>query len=215
MCGGGGGDNGAAATAAAAQQQTAMMEAQNAKHDSAVSAGKSSIDDAFAQFDDPYYQKFAQIYKDALNPQLDQQYVLARDKLTAVLAGRDTLDSTPGAQALSQQSKTYNDTQATIGNNATSAANSLRTNVDNTKGQLYAENTATADPLTMAAQVQAQSGALVAPQPSPTLSNVFADGLSSLATTNKANSQSMNPYPWNQSGTTSQAPSGNGSAVFG
>lgn len=212
MCfGGGGGDNGAAA---AAREQTAMMEAQNKKHDDAVTAGKSSIDQAFAQFDDPYYAKFAQTYKDTYNPQLDDQYAIAKDKLTAILAGRDTLDSTIGANAIAQQGKTYNNTQADIANKATDASNGLRTQVDTTKGNLYAQNAAVADPLTMATQAQAQSGAIVSPQSYPTLSNVFADGLSSFATANKTNSQSMNPWSWN-GGSSPNVPSGNGSAVFG
>lgn len=211
MCFGGGGDNGAAA---AAQQQTDMMEAQNAKHDAAVTQGKSSIDQAFQQFDDPYYQKFAQTYKDTYNPQLNDQYALAKDKLTAILAGRDTLDSSIGADAISRQAKTYNDTQAAIGNKASDAANGLRSTVDNTKGQLYAENNNVADPLTMASQAQAQAGSIVSPQSYPTLSNVFADGLAGFSTANKANAQSMDPWAWNKGGG-STAPSGDGTAVFG
>lgn len=207
MCGGGG-DNGAAA-----RQQTAMMEAQNSKHDAAVTAGKTSIDDAFKQFDDPYYAKFSKTYNDTYQPQLDQQYGIARDKLTAILAGRDTLDSSMGADALAKQGKTYNDTQVDIASKAGDAANGLRSTVDTTKGNLYAENQNVADPLTMATQAQSQAGALVAPQSYGNLSNVFADGLSSFSTANKANAQSMNPWAWN--GGQSQAPSGQGSAVFG
>jgi len=206
MCGG---DNGAAA---AAQQQTALMEAQNTKHDAAVTAGKSSIDDAFKQFDDPYYAGFTKSFKDAYNPALDDQYSQAKDKLTAILAGRDILDSTPGAEAVSRQAKTYNDAQSDIGNKATDATNSLRSTVDNTKGQLYAENANVADPLSMATQAQAQAGSIVSPQSYPTLSNVFADGLAGVSTGVKANQQSMNP--WFQAPAGPKLASGNGSGVF-
>lgn len=208
MCGGGG-DNGQAA----AREQTRLMEEQNAKHDNAVKTGKTQIDEAFAQFDDPYYAKYAQTYKDTYNPQLDDQYATAKDKLTAILAGRDTLDSSIGADAITKQTKTYNDTQTDIGNKSQDAANGLRTQVDTTKGNLYATNSAVADPLTMATQAQASAGSIVNPASYPSLSNVFADGLSSFATANKTNSQSMNPWSWNQGGAT--APSGTGSAVFG
>lgn len=209
MCFGGGGDGGAAA----AREQTAMMERQQAKHDAAVTEGKGSIDTAFSQFDDPYYDKYAKSYKDVYNPQLDQQYAIAKDKLTSILAGRGTLDGSVGANALSQQSKTYNNSQTDIANKAGDAKNSLKAAVDTTKGNLYAQNSAAADPLTMASQAQAQAGALVAPQAYPTLSNIFADGLSSFATANKTNAQSMSPWSWNGGGST--APAGTGSAIFG
>jgi hypothetical protein len=112
--------------AAQAAEQTRLTEAQQAWHDAAVSEGKSKIDQAFSAFDDPYYAKFAQTYKDTYNPQLDEQYGIAKDKLTSIMAGRDTLDSTAGANAIAQQSKTYNNTQADIANKATDASNNLR-----------------------------------------------------------------------------------------
>ena len=169
------------------------MEDQQAAHDSAVTQGKGSIDDAFKQFDQPYYDKYAQTYKDTYNPQLDQQYGIAKDKMIATLAGTDQLDGSEGANALGLQTQQYNNSQADIANHATDAENTLKSNVDTTKGNLYTMNAATADPLTMASQAQSQAGAIVAPQAYPTLSNVFADGLSSVATAQKANANSMNP----------------------
>jgi hypothetical protein len=68
----------------------------------------------------------------------------------------------------------------------------------------------------MASQAQAQAGALVSPQSYPTLSNVFADGLSGFATANKANKESAssaNVWPWNRP-QTDTAPSGQGTAIF-
>src|SRR5207237_1213668 len=104
MCfGGGGGDNGAAA---AAQQQTAMMEAQQKKHDDDVTAGKKSIDDAFGQFNDDYYGTYKNKYLGAANPQLQDQYGIAKDKLVSTLAGRDMLESSVGANGLAQLDKT-------------------------------------------------------------------------------------------------------------
>jgi hypothetical protein len=198
---------------AAATQQAQLMEQQQAKHDAAVTQGKQSIDDAFSQFNDPYYDSYGQTYKDTYNPQLDQQYALAKDKLIAKLAGTDQLGSGVGNNAIALQDQTYNNSKADIANHATDAENSLRSAVDNTKSNLYTENNATADPLTMASQAQSQSGAIVAPQSYPTLGNVFADGLNSVATATKANSQSMTPY---FTPTQNSAPSGGGgSAVWG
>src|SRR5690349_7573710 len=95
----GGGDNGAAD---AAREQTRLAEALNAKHDKAVSDGKFAIDDAFKSFDDNYYRDFSKTYRDTYNPQLDDQFSIARDNLSAILAGRETLDSSIGADALAR-----------------------------------------------------------------------------------------------------------------
>lgn len=209
MCGG---DNGAAA---AAEAQRQMMEAQQKKHDDAVTAGKKSIDDSFAQFDDPYFDKYQHSYVDVYNPQLDDQYKIAKDKLTSALAGKGQLEGSAGASALSRLDKTYNDTRADIGNRSVDATNAFRSSVDNTKGNLYTQNSATADPLTMAAQAQAQSGAIVAPQSYPTLGDVFSGALAPYATATKVNNQSMNPNP-NFNPVNWFAPvGGQGSAVFG
>src|SRR4051812_41034513 len=132
MCGGN--SNPGAAQAA---EQTRLMEAQQARHDDAVKAGRSQIDSAFAAFDEPYYQRFADSYKNVYNPQLDDDYAIARDKLTATLAGRDTLDSTAGANAIAEQGKVYNRAQSDIASKSQDAANNLRSTVDSTKGNLY------------------------------------------------------------------------------
>jgi hypothetical protein len=187
MCFGGGGDNGAAA----AQQQTQLMEDQQAKHDTNVAAGKTSIDSAFSQFDQPYFDKYAQSYKDVYNPQLTDQYGIAKDKMYAMLAGNDQLGGSVGNNSLAQLDKTYANNQTDIANKATDSENAFKASVDNTKSQLYTQNASAADPLTMASQAQASAGAIVAPSSYPTLSNVFGDALNSVSTAGKANAYSM------------------------
>lgn len=189
MCGS---DNGAAA---AANQQTQLMEQQQAKHDSDVQAGKKSIDDSFSQFDPSYFDKYTKAYTDTYQPQLTDQYGIAKDKLTAMLAGNDQLGGSVGNNDLAQLDKTYSNNQADIANKGADAANTLRTNIDNTKTNLYSMNANAADPAQAGAQAQEASGAIVAPQSYPTLSNVFGDALSGVATATKANQQSMNAVP--------------------
>lgn len=183
-------DNGAAA---AAQQQTQMLEAQQAKHDSDVAAGKTSIDNAFSQFDQPYFDKFGQAFQNNYQPQLTDQYGIAKDKLTAMLAGTDQLGSSVGnnSQAMLDKDLAYG--QSDIANKSADAENNFKTSVDNTKSNLYNLNASAADPEMMAQQAQAQSGAIVAPQSYPTLSNYFGDALNSVATATKANQGSMYP----------------------
>lgn len=184
------------AAAAAAAKQQKMIEAQQKKHDDAVTAGKGSIDSAFSQFDDPYYQKYGQTYEDTYNPQLTDQYGIAKDKLIATLAGRDQLEGSVGANALGQLDKTYATNQTDIANKALDAENGLKSSVENTKTSLYGMNAAAADPLESAATAQAQAGALAAPGSMPSLGNVFAGALAPFGSAVKSNATSMNPYSY-------------------
>jgi hypothetical protein len=149
------------------------MEDQQRKHDEAVASGKASIDSAFGQFDPAYYDRYKQSYLDAYNPQLNDQYAVAKDKLISALAGRDTLESSIGANALSQLDKTKHNAEVDIGNAATDASNGLRSKVDSAKSNLYSLNASAADPLATASQAQSQAGAIVSPQSYPTLTDVF------------------------------------------
>lgn len=195
-----------------AAQQQQQIQAQEDQRKGAVATGKSSIDSAFGQFDQPYFDNYTKSYTAAQDAPLADQYGIAKDKLTAALAGRDTLESTGGINALSQLDKTNEDAQGQIGAQAVDATNQLRTTVNNSKNNLYAENAAAADPLAAASSAQATAGSIVAPQSAPTLSNVFAGVLQPFATAQKVNSQSL--YPSNVGG--NNAPiSGNGSGVFG
>lgn len=203
------GSSGPSAPELAAQQQAATR-AQEDKRQAAITQGKSSIDSAFSQFDQPYFDNYTKTYTAAQDAPLADQYGIAKDKLTAALAGRDVLESSGGANALSQLDKTNQDAQAQIGGQAVDATNQLRSNINNTKTGLYAENANAADPLAASSEAQATAGTIVAPQTVPTLSNVFASALQPVATAAKVNSGSLFP---NQN---FNAPlSGNGSGVFG
>ena len=192
MCNLFGGNSGPSAQDLALQQQQ-MTQAQEDKRTAAIGQGKQSIDQAYAQFDQPYFDNYAKTYTAAQDAPLADQYGIAKDKLTAALAGRDTLGSSGGNEALAQLDKTNQDAQASIGAGATDAENTLKANVNNSKNSLYAENTAAADPLAAASQAQAGAGAIVAPSSVPTMSNVFAGALAPFATAAKVNGQSLTP----------------------
>jgi hypothetical protein len=73
-------------------------------------------------------------------------------------------------------------------------------------------NSAAADPLTIASQAQSTAGAIVAPQSYPSLSNVFGDALNSVATAQRPNAYSNNPW-YSPYANIPPAPIGGGSAV--
>jgi hypothetical protein len=194
-----------------AAQQMASLRAQEDARQGAIAKGRTSIDNAFKQFDDPYFDKYTKSYIDAQDAPLADQYGIAKDKLISALAGRDTLESTAGANAFGQLDKTNADAQAKIGAAATDATNAFRGNVNNQKSNLYSQNIAAADPLAAATSAEATSRAIVAPQSQPSLGDVFSGVLSPLATASKTNSQSLYPSSFN-----GLAPiSGQGSGVWG
>lgn len=195
-----------------AQQQAALTQQQEDARQAAIATGKSNIDSAFSQFTPDYYSNYTKAYTASQDAPLADQYGLAKDQLTAALAGRDTLESTGGANALSQLDKTNEDAQAQIGAQATDATNQLKSNVNNAETGLYTQNENAADPLAAASTAQATAGTIVAPQSVPTMSGVFNSALAPFATAAKTNASSM--YP--QSLPNMNAPlSGNGSGVFG
>lgn len=203
------GSNDHSAQDAALQQQQAT-QAQEAKRQAAIAQGKSSIDSAFSQFDQPYFDNYTKTYTTAQNGGLADQYAIAKDKLVAALAGRDTLESTGGANAISQLDKTNQDAQAQIGSNAVDATNQLKSSVNNAKTGLYNQNINAADPLAAASEAQATAGTIVAPQSIPSMSGVFASALQPFATAQKVNNGSLFPSQ------NYNAPiSGSGSGVFG
>lgn len=195
----------------ASNQQISMMETQQQQHDTAVAQGKKAIDSAFQQFTPNYFNGVATAYQNAYNPQLDNQYAQAKDKMIAALAGGDQLDSSTGAYQMGQLDKTYGTARANIANQATDAENQLKSTVSNTETNLYGLNSQAADPLQMASSAQAQAGAIVAPQSYPTLSNVFGDALNTASTALRANMNSMYPGV----GGYGSAPAGGGAAPIG
>lgn len=180
-----------------------------------IREGQKNIDQAFSLFDPAYYDKYRQSYVDVYNPQIDSQYQRALDKLTATLAGRGTLESSVGAQALADLSQKRSDSEADIANQAVDASNQLKSKVESARSSLYTLNTGAADPQLASARAAGEAATLTAPQARSPLGQVFSDVLSSFGTYNRADARSLNPQlPWNTF--SGSAPlSGRGSSLFG
>lgn len=199
-----------AAAADAANKQRIAEETRQAN----IRAGQAGIDTAFGQFNPEYYDKFKEAYTGNYLPQIADQYAIAKDKLTATLAGRGTLESTVGANKFGELDKTRGNAQADIGNQATDASNSLKAKVEDAKSNLYTLNQSAADPQGVSAQAIGRATTLVAPQSLSPLGQVFASTLNSFGAFNKADGQSMSPsLPWNKSPGFSAPLSGAGSSM--
>lgn len=160
-----------------AKKQQEELERKEAERQAKIAEGKTAIDTAFSQFDDDYYGGYKGAYLDYYLPQLDSQFTDANAKLVAALAGRGTLESTPGFNAVGKLTENYNQQRTGIANEAENAANQLQSTVENNKSDLYALNLSAADPEAMNTLAQGQATALVAPPTLSPLSQVFASAL--------------------------------------
>lgn len=169
MCFGGG----SSSSAAEARASRLAAEQEQAEREARIREGQVKIDEAFSQFDDGYYDDYSQSLIDYARPQLDRQYTEAQGKLIAALAGRGMLESTVGANQTSKLSGAFADELAKVQNDATNSGLQLRQNVENQKGDLYALNTASADPSGISAQAIGTATSLAAPSPATDIGRVF------------------------------------------
>ena len=158
-----------------ANQQAASARQQEAERQARIDQGRASIDQAFAQYGDPYYDKVKTDYLGYYNPQLDEQYAEARKNLIFNLARNSILESDAGTTQLAKLEKKYKDQQASLGNAAAGAANDARSRVENERSTLHGLNVNAADPALIGERATAASANIgAAPVYSP-LGQIFAD----------------------------------------
>ena len=172
MCFGGGGST--AKTNQDAQDTSNDINARELIRQNDVKKGKANIDTNFAQFNDPYYTGYEKAYAANYTPQINKQYNTSVGKMMSALAERGMDRSSVGAAAQGDLYGEKVNAEASIASDARSAADGLRSNVENTKSNLYAMNNASADPAAANAMALGQSKSLVAPPPVSPLGDVFA-----------------------------------------
>lgn len=160
-----------------AQNQAAELRRREEERQQRVQAGREGINSAFSQFDDNFFTGFTDAFKQSQLPSLDRQFGDARGKLIAALAGRGTLESTVGADALADLQLTNDDARTDIGNRATDATNDLRSRIENTKSNLFGLNTGSTDPAQLNTQAISAASTLAAPPSTTPLGDVFSSAL--------------------------------------
>lgn len=153
---------------------------QEAQRQARIAQGQQGIDQAFAGFDDNFYNNYQNQYQDYYNPQLGDQYSDAVKRLTLQLAQTGNLSGSAGATQLSNLKKYYDTQNLSLTNQALDAVNQLRGNIDSKKSQLYADNRAAADPGSAAAAAASAAQYLQPTAPTSPLANVFGDFFSNL-----------------------------------
>lgn len=145
-----------------------------------IRQGQQGIDQAFAGFDEPFYQKYQDQYSGYYAPQLDDQYGDAVKRLTLQLAQTGNLTGSAGADQLARLKSQYDDQKVGLANQAIQATNTLRGNIDSRKSQLYADNRAAADPSSAASAAASAAQYLQPTAPTSPLADVFGSFFSNL-----------------------------------
>lgn len=140
----------------------------------AITQGKTSIDNAFGVFDPEYYQKYQDAYTANYNPQVDKQFTEARKGLKYNLARNGTTDSTAGQKTFGDLVTGYEDARRDVASKAVDATNQLKSQVEDQKSDLYAQNSASADPSLSSIQALSRAGSLATPASYSPLGDLFS-----------------------------------------
>jgi hypothetical protein len=140
-----------------------------------VNEGRGAIDQAFTQFDDPYFEGQQKQFTDFYTPQIEDQYKAARRGLTLDLARSGNLNSGAGARQLAGLEGKYRDTRTQYADQAMDYGNQRRSDVEGERSKLYQYNLSAADPSAIGSAVQAGVGALDVPPSFSPLGAMFQD----------------------------------------
>lgn len=183
-----------------AKRSDAEAKAAEAKRQADIAQGNTNIDNAFSQYNPAYYDTYKGAYTDAQNPQIDEQFATAKDKLIAALAGRGTLDGTVGFAKMAEAQGVNDRARIQVANEAENATADLKGRVSDKKTSLYALNQAAADPLGAQAQATGAATALAAPAATSPLGDIFANVLAPYAAYKQAQAYAApSPYKYNYS----------------
>lgn len=146
-----------------------------------IREGRANIDQAFAPYDDPFFQGVAKTYSDFYLPQVDDQYKDTRRKLTLNLARSGNLNASAGAGQIGKLTEAYNLQRSAFANRAQDEARTYRGQIEDARNNLYQQNQSAADPSAIAVQAASRAAGFAAPpSPSP-LGALFTSLLNSSA----------------------------------
>lgn len=172
------GDGGAEQARLDAERQRAREAARR----SAINQGAANIRNAFAAYDDTFFDGRRQSYLDFANPQLDDQFKDASRELTLALARSGILNSSASSRRRGDLQTQYNNQARAVADKANEYVNNTRSAIESAKSDLMAQNSSLADP-TLAANMAANRAEAVTALPaySP-LNQMFANVTQGIAT---------------------------------
>jgi hypothetical protein len=177
---GGGKDKSAERAAEEARQREAQRQAR-------LSQGRSSIESAFSEFDDPYYDSRSKAYTDWALPQLDTQFANQKKQLIYALSRGGKLSSSTAAEKQRELQEEYARNRQMVESKGQDYSTGAKTDVADNRAQLLSILGSTEDPTTVANEA-ARRAALMRESPSfDPLGNLFSDIAGTIGKVQSAN----------------------------
>jgi len=187
MCLGGGGSS-------SLNEEYEQQRAEEAARHARIKSGMENINNAFAGYDDAFYNERAADYMNYAKPEIEDQYVDAMKDLTRALARSGNLNSSLAAQRRADLLEKRNKAEVDAARRGQGYANDTRAALANVKSNLIQQNNALADPTLIAAMAANQSQAASAlPDYSP-IGQLFAGATQGLATQQQLEARNKNRY---------------------
>lgn len=157
-------DDGGAAAARAAEQA----------RQAAIRTGTENVNKTFSQFDDNFFGGISKAHADFYGPQIEKQYHDARRDLVLKLGQSGILNSTGGQRKLSDLDLAAARQRSSIADQGLSLAADARNRVEDSRSNILAQLTASADPTAAATAAAARAKSLTAPPAFSPLANLFS-----------------------------------------
>lgn len=191
MCIFGGGGGASKDLARQQQQQADEARADQQRKSAALRTGMGNIDNAFAGFNDDYFAKLSQNYRDYAKPQLDDQYGEAKKNIVYSLARKGNLNSTVNGDQMALLDRQYANNETGLEGAASDVANSARRDVQSNKDAVIAQLNTSYDSDAATTEALARAKAVATPISFSPLGQLFTN-VSAIAAQNKI-AQDSNP----------------------
>lgn len=184
MCmGGGGGDGGAAERAKQEQERQARIR-----------AGNTAINDTFGQFDDDFYKGRREAYTSYAQPQINQQYEDAFEKLRKTLAASNLSQSSIAARRRGRLEQELGKMTTKMNLTGEDYANKAKADIESARTGLQSQNMNMADPALASANALNRAQQLNEVPVFDPLINLFANASEGLATQADLERRGKNRY---------------------
>ena len=148
---------------------------EEAKRQRNILKGRGEIDARFKRFNSEFFDRIRQSALDFYMPQAEDQYADAKRTTLLNLARNGISGSSAAARTLGKLAKQDQQARLEIANQASSLRDQSKADYANAKSDLYAQNTAAADPAAAAATAAARADALFAPVAYSPLGQLFGN----------------------------------------
>lgn len=184
MCtGGGGGDGGAA-----------ERKRQEEERQGRIRAGNTAINDTFGQFDDNFYTGRREAYTSYAQPQINQQYEDAFEKLRKTLAASNLSQSSVAARRRGRLEEQLGEMTRKMNLTGQDYANKARADIEAARSGLQSQNMNMADPALASANALTRAQQLNEVPVFDPLINLFASASEGLATQADLERRGKNRY---------------------